>query len=165
MKYLLTLIALIFIPASCYAQVKDQLVLPSNFTAVSESLITGGQPSAMDLEQLKSAGVTKVINLRTANEKVDYDEQAKAEALGFTYISLPIAGSDDVTSENAAQLDLLLQGNEKVLLHCASGNRVGALLAIRAHEIEGKPVAESLQLGRAAGMSSLEGTVESLIAD
>ena len=165
MKYLLTLIALIFIPASCYAQVKDQLELPSNFTAVSESLITGGQPSVMDLEQLKSAGVTKVINLRTANEKVDYDEQAKAEALGFTYISLPIAGSDDVTSENAAQLDLLLQGNEKELLHCASGNRVGALLAIRAHEIEGKPVAESLELGRAAGMSSLEGTVESLIAD
>jgi uncharacterized protein (TIGR01244 family) len=165
MKYLFTLIALIFIPASCYAQVKDQLELPINFRAVSESLITGGQPSAMDLEQLKSAGVTKVINLRTANEKVDYDEQAKAEALGFTYISLPIAGSDDVTSENAAQLDLLLQGNEKVLLHCASGNRVGALLAIRAHEIEGKPVAESLQLGRAAGMSSLEGTVESLIAN
>lgn len=136
---------------------------PAGFTEVRENLLTGGQPSQADLLQLKNAGVTRIINLRTPAEEVPFDEQAEAEALGLEYVSLPVAGADGVTSENARRLDELLQGDEKTLLHCASGNRTGALLAIRAHEIEGESVEDSIQFGRAAGMDSLEARVRRLL--
>lgn len=103
--------------------------------------------------------------MRAVGEEVPFDEQAAVEKLGMAYVSLPIAGAADVTGENARQLHELLQGQEKVLLHCASGNRVGALLAIRAHQIEGKPVDTSLQIGHAAGLGSLAERVKSVIGE
>lgn len=48
-----------------------------------------------------------------------------------------------------------------MFVHCVSGNRGGALLAIRAHEIQGLSVDESLAFGRAAGLGSLEEKVKS----
>ncbi len=49
-----------------------------------------------------------------------------------------------------------------VLLHCASGNRVGALLALRAR-MHGASPEEALELGNEAGLSSLRSTVETLL--
>ena len=136
-----------------------------DFYTPSEKLVTGGQPSRDELAGLKAAGVTKVINLRGPEEKVAFDPRAEAEALGMEYVSLPISGAGDVTADNARKLHQLLQqeDDEPVFLHCASGNRVGALLAIAAHQIEGKPVDESLTLGRSAGLGSLEAKVRSVL--
>lgn len=147
------------------AQERTEPESSHRFNTPTENLITGGQPSLTELKELKNAGVTKVINLRAADEDVAFNEQTEAEALGLEYVSLPISGAADVTSENARKLHELLEGDEKVFLHCASGNRVGALLAIRAHEIGGKPVDESLQFGRAAGLGSLEGRVKSILGE
>lgn len=138
---------------------------PQGFNTPTDQLVTGGQPSQADLLQLKHAGITKVVNLRGPNEDIPFDERAEVEALGLEYVSLPISGAVDVTSANARKLHDLLASDEKIFLHCASGNRVGALLAIRAHLIEGKPIDESLELGRAAGLGSLEGTVKSVLDD
>lgn len=135
-----------------------------DFYTPSEKLVTGGQPSRDELAALKAAGVTKVINLRGPEEKVAFDPRAESEALGMEYVSLPISGAGDVTADNARKLhQLLQQEDEPVFLHCASGNRVGALLAIAAHQIEGKPLDESLTLGRSAGLGSLEAKVRSVL--
>lgn len=144
-------------------QVNAESRLPDHFNTLSENLVTGGQPSSMELVQLKEAGVTKIINLRGPDEKLPFDEEAQAKSLGFEYISLPITGAADITSDNAKKLHDLLEGKEKVFLHCASANRVGALMAIRAHSIEGKPVQESLNVGRSAGLGSLEEKVKSIL--
>jgi len=45
-----------------------------------------------------------------------------------------------------------------VLVHCGSGNRVGALLALRA-SLDGADDEKALALGREGGLSSLEGVV------
>ncbi|MNN82154.1 hypothetical protein D3C81_1990580 [compost metagenome] len=49
-----------------------------------------------------------------------------------------------------------------MLLHCASGNRVGALLALLAHE-RGLDEEAAIAEGRAAGLGSLEPTVRAQI--
>ena len=49
-----------------------------------------------------------------------------------------------------------------MLVHCASGNRVGALIALSAAD-EGVPVEEALARGRAAGMTSTEARVRELL--
>lgn len=165
LKHMLTPIIFGLMVMSYHSQSMAGSNIPENFNQPADKLVTGGQPTQAELAMLKAAGVTKIINLRGADESVAYDEQAEVEALGMTYSALPVAGAGDVTVDNARALYQLLQGDEKVFVHCASGNRVGALLAIGAHDINGKPVKEALEYGRAAGLSSLEPKVKAVLAD
>lgn len=164
LKHILTVIAVGLVLIGYHPQSLADSAIPDNFNQPAANLITGGQPSQADLKRLKAAGVSKVINLRGPDEAVAFDEQAAAEALGMTYISLPVAGAGDVTVDKARALYQHLQGDDKILIHCASGNRVGALLAIGAHDINGKAVTESLAFGRAAGLSSLEPKVQAVLS-
>ncbi|MGB5740743.1 MAG: sulfur transferase domain-containing protein, partial [Woeseia sp.] len=93
--------------------------------------LSSGQPNAAALSAIAAAGYAGVVDLRTEGESRGFDEAQTAETLGLGYRSLPIAGPDDVTFENAAKLDALLaEFAGPVLLHCGSGNRVGALFAL-----------------------------------
>lgn len=131
----------------------------ADFARPQPGLHTGGQPSQDDLVRLKSQGVRTVIDLRGAQEDRGYDVAAEAKRLGLDYIALPIAGKDDVNAANAKALGELLRAQDgDVLLHCASGNRVGALLALDA-ATRGVPREEALELGRKAGLRSLEPVV------
>jgi uncharacterized protein (TIGR01244 family) len=137
----------------------------TDFVQPQPGLHTGGQPSPEDLARLKSEGVRTVIDLRGPQEDRGYDEAAEAQRLGLAYITLPIAGKDDVSLANAKALNALLKAQHgDVLLHCASGNRVGALLALGAVQIEGVSRDEALVLGRAAGLKSLEPVVVERLA-
>lgn len=131
------------------------------FAQPRAGLYTAGQPTAEQLAQAKAAGVTTVIDLRGAGEDRGFDEPATARALGLRYLSLPVAGGKGVTVETARQLHALLGQTEgPVLLHCASGNRAGALLALAAAHVDGADNASALALGRAAGLTSLAPRVE-----
>lgn len=133
--------------------------LAAEFTQPRPGLHTGGQPSPEDLARLQAQGVRAVIDLRGPQEERGYDQAAEVRRLGMDYITLPIASKDDVTPANAAALHALLDAQDgDVLLHCASGNRVGALLALRA-ATAGVPHEDALELGRAAGLKSLEPVV------
>ncbi|MCD9088459.1 sulfur transferase domain-containing protein [Stenotrophomonas sp. SY1] len=121
------------------------------------NLITAGQPSAQQLRDAAASGVTTVIDLRQPDEDRGFDEAALAEQLGLRYVRLPIAGASGITADNARTLQRLLkQDKGTTLLHCASSNRAGALLSLINAGIEGAPVEAALQLGRDAGMTSLE---------
>ncbi|MGB3394438.1 MAG: sulfur transferase domain-containing protein [Stenotrophomonas sp.] len=125
-----------------------------------ERLFTSGQPGVQQLHEAAAAGVTTVIDLRTPQEDRGYDEQATAEKLGLRYVRLPIGGAGDINEANARTLDRLLkQDAGTTLLHCASGNRVGALLALARARVDGASSEEALQFGRDAGLGSLEPVV------
>ncbi len=135
-----------------------------DFTQPRPGLHTGGQPTAEDLKRLKAEGVETVIDLRGPQEARGFDEAREAEALGMAYIALPISGKDDISAEKAKALHTLLQDRKGgVLLHCASGNRVGALLALGA-AAQGASREEALELGRQAGLKSLEPVVMEQLA-
>jgi uncharacterized protein (TIGR01244 family) len=128
-------------------------------------LLTGGQPTGAQLQAAAQAGVRHIINLRPEYEQPGVNEQALVESLGMRYYHLPVAGLGDLTPEAAEQLDRILSdiGEEPALMHCASGNRVGALMALRAHWLQGKPPDAALADGRAAGMTGLEPIVCGLL--
>ncbi len=139
--------------------------LGAEFSQPRAGLHTGGQPSQEDLAQLHAQGVRTVIDLRGAQEDRGYDQAAEARRLGMDYVALPIAGKEDITPANARALHALLQQREgPVLLHCASGNRVGALLALGAAQIDGASTEDALALGREAGLKSLEPVVVKQLA-
>jgi len=123
-------------------------------------LVSSGQPDAEVLAIVKEAGFTTVVDLRGMSEDRGMDESAEVAALGMKYISLPIAGGGDISFENAAELDKILAASDgPVLLHCASGNRVGALLALR-EKTAGATDEEALAIGKAGGMTRLEAIVK-----
>lgn len=124
-------------------------------------LLTAGQPDEAQFEQLAKLGVKNVVCLRPADEDGTGWEEAKAKALGVRFVRLPVAGEGDVTVERAKQLATELgAGSGTTLVCCASSNRVGALLAMKAFHVDGKPAAEALALGKAAGLVKLEAAVQ-----
>lgn len=133
------------------------------FAQPRPQLYTAGQPSAAQLQQAAAAGVTTLIDLRQPDEARGFDETAAAERLGLRYVRIPIAGAAGLTDANAQALrTALAQSQGPVLLHCASGNRAGALLALLEAR-NGASVDEALTLGRAAGMTSLEAPTRVLL--
>ncbi|MCF7223360.1 beta-lactamase hydrolase domain-containing protein [Marilutibacter chinensis] len=122
-------------------------------------LITGGQPDASAWRGLKAQGVTTVINLRTAEELAGRDVAAEVAAAGMRYHAIPVAGAAGINGDNAAALRALLEdANGTVLVHCASGNRVGGLIALGAAQ-GGLPAEQALELGKAAGLTGAEAQV------
>lgn len=124
-------------------------------------LLTGGQPTPEVLAKAASQGYRTIIDLRTPGEDRGYDEAAEVERLGMTYVTLAIGGAEALTAANAEALSAALNTEEApILLHCGSGNRVGALLALKAFHVDGSDADTALEFGRAAGMTSLAGTIE-----
>lgn len=134
-----------------------------NIKNPEKQVYTSGQPSKEQLKLVADSGVKHVINLRPVSEQ-DWDEAAAVNETGMTYHSIPVAGAAGVTLENAQQLKATLTeiGNEPVLIHCASSNRVGALAALIEAEQSGDPD-QAITKGKAWGMSSLQGKVRSII--
>lgn len=130
------------------------------------NLLTAGQPSGAELEALAAAGLKHVINLRPLAEDAGFDEAALVSRLGLSYTVIPVAGPGDINDNNMRLLDAALAsaGNNPTLVHCASSNRVGALLALRAARIQGQSAEQALAFGRAAGLTKMEPLVQQLLA-
>ncbi|WP_129645790.1 protein tyrosine phosphatase family protein [Peristeroidobacter agariperforans] len=129
--------------------------------------IVSGALDAADVGRIRAAGVKHLINLRTPEESVGFDEARIATGLGLDYHAIPIAGAQSLTKDNARRLDELLEqaGDDLTLIHCASGNRVGALIALREAWIKGQPTDAAIAEGRRWGLTSLEGAVRTALQD
>ena len=125
-----------------------------------------GAVSPADVDALAKAGIRNVINLRPASETPDFDEANAVRAAGMNYESLPIASADDLNRANVDRFDALLKKQEGTpsLVHCASSNRVGALMALRAGWIKGQSVDEAVAVGKQWGLASLEPVVREKLA-
>ena len=117
-------------------------------------ITSAGQPDQAALEAIAKEGFVAVIDLRGAEENRGLDEKTVVESLGMRYVSLPIATTDAMTYATANSLDAILaEIDGPVLLHCASGNRVGGVLALR-ERLNGASADEAYALGLAGGMTS-----------
>lgn len=119
----------------------------------------GGQPTPDDLADLSRRGVRTVINLRGADEPIGFDEASEAARLGMRYEVLPISGSTDLDLERVQRFGALLDEARReggVLIHCASSNRVGALVALDEALNRGTSLDQVLDHGGSAGLKALE---------
>ncbi len=122
--------------------------------------VSSGQPSEENLRTLAEQGYVAIVDLRGAGENRGYDEASAAAAAGLQYSPLPISDAGAVNLDNARKLgELLDQYDGPVVVHCGSGNRVGALVALLEAD-RGASKEEALEAGRAAGLTRLEGLVE-----
>lgn len=129
-----------------------------NQVRISDRILAGGQPSSEQLEAIRDAGYRTILDLRTENEPGPGREEV--EALGLEFYRLPIAGESGLSAENARRFATLLQeAEEPLVVHCGSGNRVGALFALKAFYVDGLDAEAALEVGRRAGLTGLEESV------
>lgn len=136
--------------------------LPAIADAVSPTpgVVSAGRLDAEDVGRVKVAGIRHVIDLTPDAETPDFDEAAAVRAAGMAYSNLPLRGGADLTRENVDAFDRMLRDARRpVLVHCASGNRVGAMAALRAAWIEGRPAEDAIGIGKAWGLKGLEAEV------
>ncbi|MDA0705601.1 MAG: protein tyrosine phosphatase family protein [Proteobacteria bacterium] len=130
-----------------------------------DGLTSAGQPNEQQFELLAEAGYQAVVDLRGESEDRGLDEAAVLEKLGLDYIVLPLSSPDTISMENARYLDEILSDYEgPVLVHCGSGNRVGALLALR-ESLRGASDEDALAYGKSAGMTGLEPVVRTRLTE
>ncbi len=130
----------------------------------ADGITSSGQPDEEALMVFAESGYAVVIDMRGPDEDRGMDDfEGAVESTGMRYLAFPVVGTDQISFETAAKLDKVLQGFDgPVLMHCGSGNRVGAVLALR-QSLNGATVEESIAFGKDAGMTRLESRVREVL--
>ncbi len=164
---LLTLTALLAPAVSPAHETAAFALLPiPNARVPLEGVLSGGQPTPEQIEAAARAGFRTVINLRTEQEPGFEWEREAVEKLGMRYVQMPVTGPESLTRESVERFDAELRRAQEagpVLLHCASGNRIGAILALRAAWVQGVDPEQALEYGRASGMTRMEKSARELL--
>jgi len=147
------------------AEIAEALQAVKNISHPVANRYVAGQPKASEFSDFAKAGVKHVINLRPPSETPDTNEAAIVTKAGMAYYNVPISGTADMTLENVKLVDKLLGqiGDESVLLHCSSGNRAGAVMALRAAWLKGVSNDEAIAIGKRWGLTRLQSRVERLL--
>ena len=141
----------------------------NNFRAPQSEVLSTGQPSADQLRVMANSGVRHIISLRPQAEDTGFNEQAVVESLGMTFARIPVSVAEGgINAENAQSLQSLLDqySGEGVAVHCATGNRVGALISV-AEFADGSNIDSAISEGARWGMTSerLQGIVRESLGD
>ncbi len=137
----------------------------SNEADILYGWVAAGQPTEERVEEIVATGAT-IISLRLESED-PFDEPGLIDSLGGTFIRYPTRGSDyDDVDFREGMYDLYdeqLEAGNIVYLHCASSNRVGASWALYQAERKDVPPEEAIEMGKDAGLSSLEDRVREIL--
>lgn len=158
MKSLPMLLFPVIAAAGCVST-SQSIALPAVPNAVSPTngVVSAGRLGPADVARLRESGIHHVVDLTPDDETPGFDEAAAVRAAGLQYTNLPLRGAADLTPENVRAFDAIVRSADRPLLvHCASGNRVGAMAALRAAWVEGRGVDEAIEVGRAWGLKGLE---------
>lgn len=125
---------------------------------VGEDIFVAGQPTERALREMRSQGVTTVVNLRTPEEmrsRVQFDEAALVAELGMQYVYLPVRGTAEYPYSPATLTkftEAVSRANGKLLLHCTIAWRASHLWAAYLIKERGVPIDEALANARAINL-------------
>ena len=121
-----------------------------NYNRALPWLATAGSLGKKDMSMLKLVGFKTIIDLRTASEGIE-EEKDIFNDLGLRYENIEVA--NEITAEHLKTFtDILDKADKPILVHCATANRVGGMLALY-HIQNGMDVDTAMELGRAANMT------------
>ncbi len=163
MRYILSIFVMVLFLTPSFVLANDQVPFGSeitssikNYNRATPLLATSGALNENAIRELAAKGIKTIINLRTVNEG-SIEEGKKATKAGIKYINIPISrnniNNDEILAKFTKAMDSI---KEPTLLHCGSGNRVGAMLT-RYYISKGMDTDTAFEMGRTAGMKpSLE---------
>ena len=148
-----------------YAHDINDQISAKNARQYTDKFIVAGQPTEADLSVLAKNGIKIVINLRAKDEFSQFNEKVKVEALGMKYIAIPIDGADGINKENLVLFSAAIKDKNKTFIHCASGNRVGAMFALDAFVNHSANIEQAVLIGKKSGLTRLESRVIKVMAE
>jgi uncharacterized protein (TIGR01244 family) len=122
-----------------------------------DGVAAAGQPDDRMLTELARAGYRTVLDLRAPDEPRGFDEAAAVARAGMQYVPLPVTQAT-LTDAVFDRFRAVMRdpANRPILVHCASSNRVGALLMPYLMLDEHRSAADALTMARGAGLRSPE---------
>jgi len=143
------------------------LVPIPNARVTKNGLLVGGQPSPDQLKAIEEAGYRTVITLRAESETGDAGEQATVERLGMKFVSIPVPGAAGLTEANARSLAKALGEQDALpaVVHCRTGQRVSALLGLKAFVVDRVSATAAMDLAKSLGLTKLETALRERIAE
>lgn len=152
---ILTLLACVINTYAENSSADDKSPLYTENLFQHENIFIGPQPQLADFETLKSAGFTKVINMRKPDEmeKLNFYEDYMLKKAEIDYHLIPIGGDDNNYSPSKLEefAQALESSQGKVLLHCGSGYRASQLWAAYQVKYKGKTPDEALEMVKDMG--------------
>jgi uncharacterized protein (TIGR01244 family) len=126
------------------------------YAKVGEDVFIAGQPTEKALREMKSQGVTVVVNLRTPPEmaRIGFDEPRLISKLGMQYVYLPVRGDREFPYSPATLAkftEVMKSAEGKVLLHCTVAWRASHLWGAYLIK-QGTPIPEALTNARAINL-------------
>jgi tyrosine-protein phosphatase SIW14 len=131
---------------SAYGQ-KLKLDGLANGGKINDALLRGAQPRAEGIKELKSLGVTTIVDLRGEDPDKIAWERRQAESLGIRFVSIPVSGWSPPTNDQVAAFLALFRDNpkERVFVHCRFGDdRTGVFVATYRMAYEGWPAQQAI---------------------
>ena len=134
---------------------KKQLENGFAYFILEGKYLVSGQPSEEDFSFLRKLSPLHIINLRNKKEFSDFNEALLMEEMSLPYDNIPIIQEGDFhkdSLESVCSILSSLKEEEKVLIHCAAGQRASiALMAFlikseRISKKEAPEMAENLGL-------------------
>lgn len=157
---IMTLLLAVVSYASTQVPFGNEIKSVKNYNRATTQLATSGSLGEGSAQELAQHGFKTIIDLRTEAEGTS-SEKTAAESAGMTYINIPVTGAGIDAEQLATFIKAFEQATTHILLHCASGNRAGAMWTTY-RLYQGIPAEIAFEEGRTAGMqTSLEEKVRS----
>src|SRR5215207_4114023 len=109
------------------------------YRKVDDQLITGGQPTAEQLQAVADQGFRTVINLAPISPRYSLDDEpGLVQSLGMQYHHIPVDW-DNPTADDLSSFEAVMQARPagKTFIHCAANFRVTALYSLYAQKYLG----------------------------
>jgi uncharacterized protein (TIGR01244 family) len=121
-------------PAAAQQVTKQTVPGVQNFAKLETTVACGGATTPEAVPELKKMGFASIINLRLPSEpgaNVD-GEAAAAKAAGINFYNIPFSGqAPDPKVADEFLATVTAAKNEPAYIHCAAGNRAGAMWMIK----------------------------------
>jgi uncharacterized protein (TIGR01244 family) len=153
----LVLLLMLAVTVSAQGPRKETVEGIRNFTVVDPTIGCAGTTEARVMPELARRGYRAVVNLRLETETGAAIEEGRraAEAAGLTYVHLPFDGQKPDPSVADAFIRAVSDPkHQPVFIHCASANRVSALLLAKRLVSDGWTEARALEEAETVGPPS-----------
>lgn len=131
-----------------------------NFMVLDDHVAGAGQPALEEIPTLPEKGYSTIVNLRTPGEPYVDEERRLAEEAGLDYVHIPILPQTMSLADAQELADAIAEAEGNVLIHCASGHRVGALWALEQGLTQGLTPEQAKELAWRSSKTMKEPTAE-----
>jgi len=123
---------------------------------LNEKFATAGQPKAEAFAKLAKQGFRAVLNLRTADEGAEAEREL-VEKAGMRYLNIPVVTANPKPEQVPEFIKAVKEpGNQPMLIHCGSAQRVGAFWMIYRVIEQGWPEEKALEEATKIGLTRPE---------